>query len=188
MPVNSNANMSKTKEEYMELAYKDGLAGLFEPLIGKASLFGKFETISEAVPECAITSYKVHDAKTLSAVFDRVNGAPVITDPLFPVGLELDDLLNAIFVCKIPRYLDGELIGYVTLMSHAAQVYDYNVAFEDCKVCEVLTVKFPIKLIDSQESDFTDIFYDRVSGFVSYSDDIMTSWDSQLQTYLDSLS
>lgn len=180
--------MSKTKEEYMELAYKDGLAGLIEPLIGKSSLFGKFETISEAVPKCAITSYKVHDAKTLTATFDFVNKAPVIIDPLCPVGLELDDLLNAIFVCKIPRYKNNEFVGYVTMMSHAAQVFDYNAAFNNCTVCEVITVKFPIKLLDSQESDFTNIFYDRVSGFVSYDTGLMTSWDSKLQTYLDSLS
>lgn len=180
--------MSKTKEEYMELAYKDGLGGFIEPLIGKASLFGKFKTSSAAVPECAITGYKVHDAKTLTATFDRVNGAPVIVDPLFPVGLELDDLLNAIFVCKLPHYVNNEVVWTTTLMSHATQVYDHGTAFDDCTVCEVITVTFPIKLSDSQESDFTDIFYDRVSGFVSYSAEIMTNWDSQLQTYLDSLS
>ena len=96
--------MSKTKEEYMELAYKDGLAGFFEQMNEQGTTdYGIFDgTVTKQIPECAITNMKRHDAKTLA--IDAVYGNNGITfkNAVWPAGLEKEDLIGALV--KITTY------------------------------------------------------------------------------------
>ncbi len=175
--------MSKTKEEYMELAYKDGLGGFFAQLNEEgATDYGTFDgTVTKQIPECAITSMKRHDAKTLAIdiVWDADNECS-FKNPVWPAGLEKDDFIGS--MVKVNKY-------YINHLEESSLCL-INVVEESVGSLDAASIKgnwYTLYLSYLFDSEPLTVCYERSSGLVVFSDN-RAACDQALTTYLDSLS
>lgn len=176
--------MSKTKEEYMELAYKDGLAGFFEQLNEEGTTdYGKFDgAVTKQTPECAITKYMVHEAPhtlTLNMYHPYgVEGSMLPLNPVFPAGLEAEDLLNAVIKIQVwEEQEDHSLTFFSTVFTRATEV---EIPSSDFDAVD------PINISLFGKSSLA--VYDRTTGVLLLAMEMENPFNTALKTYLDSLS
>ena len=178
--------MSKTKEEYRELAYKDGLAGFFAQLNEQGTtLYGKFDgAVTKQTPECAITQYMVHEAPlTLTFNVYRPYGNDSTTlplNPVFPAGLKAEDLFNA--MTKIQLWDEQE---------------DHSLTLVSTAFTRATMVEIPYSKLDAVDPINIDLYfdkgthsavYDRTTGVVLFDMQMQVPFNAALKIYLDSLS
>jgi hypothetical protein len=178
--------MSKTKEEYMELAYKDGLAGFFAQLNEQGtSIYGKFDgTVTKQTPECAITQYMVHETPlTLTLNMYEpygINDSKLPLNPVFPAGLEAEDLFNAMIKIQLWKEQEDHSLAPI------------STSFTRAMGVEILSLKLdavdPIIVNLFAVTGTASALYDRTTGVLLLETQMMSPFNTALKTYLDSLS
>lgn len=170
--------MSKTKEEYMELAYKDGLAGFFAQLNEQGTTdYGIFDgTVTKQIPECAITSVKYHQAKTLQLDVELDDEDQLtLVNAVWPAGLDKEELVGGLVSV---RYVAEEVEDTRRLR----MITSVTIALSE----NVTGNWYMLHFADTSDPGF--VYYERSSGVVVLSDTAKYAFDTALKTYLDSLS
>lgn len=225
--------MSKTKQEYMELAYKDGLGPIFTAMKrddAKAVLLMFRAQATEnapdkIIPEQGITHHMIHDGRTLRLDYKWSDVAEgdrqlLLTDCAFPVGLELDDLFNAVYKVNIydtdninvarEYYLRPTAARYPAIDTVAMDFIgvSFSVLIDlDLDREGSLDTNDALELSDySKDTNSNDpddegpahvsrLWYDRTTGMVFVPGNaslnissLISTYDTRLKTYLDSLS
>lgn len=179
--------MSKTKEEYMELAYKDGLGGFFEQLNEQGTTtYGIFDgAVTKQIPECAITHYLVHEAPltltlNLYTPYGSENQLPL--NPVLPAGLEAEDLLNAVVKIQVWKEEEDHSVKLQFMVLSRATIVETHPSATSFP--EIDPIYITVFFSDASQN----IVYDRTTGVVLFDQQMEGSFSLALKTYLDSLS